>query len=133
MAQTSTIALAVIVVAVIAVAGFLGTAIYRARYGPAREEGYQVLAERSAGSAQATADELKGVRLLCHPGEFTSGPERRTSSGSSPWGTGGRTAAGRVRCATRSVRNGFGVGPGAEPDPRRRRDGTAGRRREQSG
>jgi 5-bromo-4-chloroindolyl phosphate hydrolysis protein len=62
MAQTSTIAFAVIVVAMIAVAGFVGIGIYRARYAAAREEGYRKLAERSADSTQATAEELKGVR-----------------------------------------------------------------------
>ena len=61
-AQTSTIATAVIVVVVIAVAGLIGTGLYRSRYAAAREEGYRVLAERSADGAQATADELKGVR-----------------------------------------------------------------------
>ena len=62
MAQISTIAFAVIVVAVIAVAGFAGIGLYRARYAAAREEGYRALAQRSADSTQATADELKGVR-----------------------------------------------------------------------
>jgi 5-bromo-4-chloroindolyl phosphate hydrolysis protein len=62
MAQTTTIAAAVIVLAMIAVAGLIGIGIYRARYAAAREQGYRVLAERSADSAQATADELKGVR-----------------------------------------------------------------------
>ncbi|MEW2427480.1 hypothetical protein AB0877_05625 [Micromonospora sp. NPDC047644] len=61
-AQTSTIAVAVIVTAMIVVAGLIGTGIYRARYAAAREEGYRVLAERSATGAQATADEIKGVR-----------------------------------------------------------------------
>lgn len=62
MAQTSTIALAVILVALILVGGFVGIGIYRARYAAAREEGYRTLAGRSADSAQATAEELKGVR-----------------------------------------------------------------------
>jgi hypothetical protein len=62
MAQTSTIATAVIVVVVIAVAGVVGTGLYRARHSAAREEGYRALAERGADSAQAMADELKGVR-----------------------------------------------------------------------
>jgi hypothetical protein len=62
MAQTSTIAAAVIVVAVIAVAGFVAIGVYRARYAVAREEGYRVLAERGADSARAMADELQGVR-----------------------------------------------------------------------
>ncbi|MGC4749894.1 hypothetical protein ACLQ28_30170 [Micromonospora sp. DT201] len=62
MAQTSTIASAVIAVVVIAVAGFVGIGFYRARYAAAREAGYRVLAERSADSGQAMADELKGVR-----------------------------------------------------------------------
>ena len=62
MAQTSTIATAVIVVMAIAVAGVVGIGLYRARYAAAREEGYRVLAERSADSGQAMADELKGVR-----------------------------------------------------------------------
>ncbi|MEU1588085.1 hypothetical protein [Micromonospora sp. NPDC005710] len=61
-AQTSTIAAAVIVTAVVVVAGLVGTGIYRARYAVAREEGYRVLVERGATSAQATADEIKGVR-----------------------------------------------------------------------
>jgi 5-bromo-4-chloroindolyl phosphate hydrolysis protein len=61
-AQTSTIAFAVIIVAVIAVAGLVGIGMYRARYAAAREEGYRTLAERSADSTQATAEELKGVR-----------------------------------------------------------------------
>ncbi|MGC4869236.1 hypothetical protein ACLQ3B_27790 [Micromonospora sp. DT53] len=61
-AQTSTIAVTAIVLAVITVAGLIGTSIYRARYAAAREEGYRVLAERGADSAQATAGELKGVR-----------------------------------------------------------------------
>ncbi|MFI5841180.1 hypothetical protein ACIA8K_15905 [Catenuloplanes sp. NPDC051500] len=62
MAQTSTIALAVILVAVIVVGGLVGIGIYRARYAAAREEGYRTLAGRSADNAQATAEELKGVR-----------------------------------------------------------------------
>ena len=62
MAQTSTIAFAVIVLAVLAVAGLVGIGVYRARYAAAREEGYRTLAERSADSTRATADELKGVR-----------------------------------------------------------------------
>ncbi|MEV4497778.1 hypothetical protein AB0J84_19055 [Micromonospora arborensis] len=61
-AQTSTIAVTAIVLAVIIVAGLIATSIYRARYAAAREEGYRVLAERGADSAQATAGELKGVR-----------------------------------------------------------------------
>jgi len=61
-AQTSTIAFAVIVVAMIAVGGAVAIGIYRARYAAAREEGYRVLAEQGAGSARAAADELKGVR-----------------------------------------------------------------------
>ncbi|MEU7799771.1 hypothetical protein C7C45_32405 [Micromonospora arborensis] len=61
-AQTSTIAVTAIVLAVITVAGLIATSIYRARYAAAREEGYRVLAERGADSAQATAGELKGVR-----------------------------------------------------------------------
>ncbi|MEU8421144.1 hypothetical protein AB0C15_09750 [Micromonospora sp. NPDC048835] len=61
-AQTSTIAVAVIVTAVIVVGGLIGTAIYRARYAAAREEGYRVLAERGATGAQATAQEIRGVR-----------------------------------------------------------------------
>lgn len=62
MAQTSTIAAAVIVLAVIAVGGLIAIGVYRARYAAAREEGHRVLAERSADGAQAMADELKGVR-----------------------------------------------------------------------
>ena len=62
MAQTSTIASAVIVVVVIVVAGLIGIGIYRARYAAAREEGYRVLVERSTDGARATADELNGVR-----------------------------------------------------------------------
>lgn len=62
MAQTSTIAVAVILVALIVVAGFAGIGVYRARHSLAREEGYRELAERSADSAQATATELSGVR-----------------------------------------------------------------------
>ncbi len=61
-AQTSTLATAVIVVVAIAVAGLIGTGIYRARYAAAREEGYRKLAEHSADSAQAMAAELNGVR-----------------------------------------------------------------------
>ncbi|SCF16145.1 hypothetical protein [Micromonospora chokoriensis] len=61
-AQTSTIAVTAIVLAVITVAGLIGTGIYRARYAAAREEGYRALAERSADSARSTASELKGVR-----------------------------------------------------------------------
>lgn len=61
-AQTSTIAVTAIVLAVITVAGLIGTGIYRTRYAAAREEGYRVLAERSADSARSTASELKGVR-----------------------------------------------------------------------
>jgi 5-bromo-4-chloroindolyl phosphate hydrolysis protein len=62
MAQTSTIALTVIVVAVIALAGLIWIGLYRARYAAAREEGYRELAESSADSVRASADELKGVR-----------------------------------------------------------------------
>ncbi|MDG4839314.1 hypothetical protein O7631_22565 [Micromonospora sp. WMMD967] len=61
-AQTSTIAVTAIVLAVITVAGLIGTGIYRARYAAAREESYRVLAERGADSARSTASELKGVR-----------------------------------------------------------------------
>ncbi|MEU8183506.1 hypothetical protein AB0B85_17325 [Micromonospora sp. NPDC049044] len=62
LAQTSTIALTVIVTAVIVVAGFVGFGLYRARHEAAREEGYRLLAERSADGGQAMADELKRVR-----------------------------------------------------------------------
>ena len=61
-AQTTTIASAAIVVVLIAVAGLIGTGLYRARYAAAREEGYRTLAERGADGAQATAAELQGVR-----------------------------------------------------------------------
>lgn len=63
MAQTSTIAFAVVLVAMVLVAGLAGIGIYRARYAAVREEGYRTLAGRSADSAQATAEELKGVRV----------------------------------------------------------------------
>ena len=62
MAQTSTVAAAVIVVVVAVVAGVTGIGIYRARYAAAREQGLRELAERGAESSRATADELKGVR-----------------------------------------------------------------------
>ncbi|GAA4965581.1 hypothetical protein [Actinoplanes utahensis] len=62
MAQTSTIAVAVIGLAVILVAGLVGTAFFRARDAAVREEGYRELAERSADSARAAADQLSGVR-----------------------------------------------------------------------
>ncbi|GAA2191654.1 hypothetical protein [Micromonospora lupini] len=62
MAQTSTIASTVVVVTVIAIAAFVAIGLYRARHGAARETSYRVLAERSAASAHAVADELKGVR-----------------------------------------------------------------------
>ncbi|GAA0556613.1 hypothetical protein GCM10010172_44450 [Paractinoplanes ferrugineus] len=62
MAQTSTIAFAVILGAAILMAGLVGIGIYRARYAAAREEGYRTLAGRSADGSQATAEELKGVR-----------------------------------------------------------------------
>lgn len=61
-AQTSTIAAAVIVVTIVLVAGLLATALYRARFAAAREEGYRVLAERGADGSRATAEELKGLR-----------------------------------------------------------------------
>lgn len=62
MAQTSTIAVAVILVALIVVGGIAGIGVHRARHSLAREEGYRALAERGADSAEATAAELKGVR-----------------------------------------------------------------------
>ncbi|MEU7608071.1 hypothetical protein [Micromonospora sp. NPDC049204] len=62
MAQTSTIASAVIVATVIVVAGLVGLGLYRARYAATREEGYRLLAERSADGGQAVADELTRVR-----------------------------------------------------------------------
>jgi hypothetical protein len=52
-AETSTVALATIVVATVLIVGAVG--LYRARYNAAREENYRALAERSA-------DELNGVR-----------------------------------------------------------------------
>ena len=62
MAQTSTLAVAVIVLAVIAGACAAGVGIYRARYDAAREEGYRTLAEHSAENTRATAEELRGLR-----------------------------------------------------------------------
>ncbi|SHN43590.1 hypothetical protein [Cryptosporangium aurantiacum] len=62
MAELSTIAAAAVVVTIIAVAGFVATGVYRARYAATRDGGYRVLAERSADSAEAAAAELKGVR-----------------------------------------------------------------------
>jgi hypothetical protein len=61
-AQTSTIAVAAIVVAAIVAAGVVGAGVYRVRYAATRDQDYRTLVERSTDSAQATADELKGVR-----------------------------------------------------------------------
>ena len=61
-AQTTTLALTLVVIAVLGVLAYVGVGLYRARYAAAREDGYRELAARSAESAQATADALAGLR-----------------------------------------------------------------------
>ena len=59
-AETSTIAVASIVVATILIAGAVG--LYRARYNAAREENYRALAARSADELNGVKSELTEVR-----------------------------------------------------------------------
>jgi hypothetical protein len=68
-AQISTVATTALLVALVAVAGFVGMAVYRARYSAAREAQYRTLAEQAAAAqlkaadgAQATVGELTRVR-----------------------------------------------------------------------
>ncbi|MFC0532023.1 hypothetical protein [Phytohabitans kaempferiae] len=68
-AEISTVATAVMTVALIGIAGFVGLGIYRARHSTAREAEYRALAERvmtaqteAADAARSTATEMSAVR-----------------------------------------------------------------------